>query len=255
MASVAAARGDTGPGEPGRPSPPPLEALPAGRWPQQLSHQPTMRVGDVLALVGREFPALTTSKLRFLDTQGLVTPCRTEGGYRAYSAADVERLRFVLREQRDRFLPLGAIAERLASLDAGAERLAVSPYPLSDEQSDRLGPAELARAAGVPAELVGSLQDEGFLPTAVPGGFPRSAVPVVVAAARYLDAGGDLRALRVLRTSASREAARAEGQAAPLRARGSAGAADERAAEYGDAAIAFFAAAVRAELARGRSAG
>ncbi len=65
-----------------------------------------MRVSDVLAIVQPEFPALTPSKLRFLDAQGLVVPQRTGSGYRQYSPADIERLRFVLREQRDHFRPL-----------------------------------------------------------------------------------------------------------------------------------------------------
>ena len=80
-----------------------------------------MRISDVLAALQIEFPAVTTSKLRFLEEQGLVEPVRTAAGYRQYSPADIERLRFVLRQQRDRYMPLKVIGERLAALDAGEE--------------------------------------------------------------------------------------------------------------------------------------
>jgi len=68
-----------------------------------------MRISDVLADLGPDFPTVTPSKLRFLEEQGLVEPVRTAGGYRQYSPADLERLRFVLRQQRDRYLPLRVI--------------------------------------------------------------------------------------------------------------------------------------------------
>src|SRR5690625_7588384 len=80
---------------------------------------PTVSIGAELGIRRRELPAASVSKIRVLADQGLVSPRRTPSGYRSYSQADVERLRFVLAAQRDSFLPLKVIRERLAELDAG----------------------------------------------------------------------------------------------------------------------------------------
>lgn len=76
-------------------------------------------IGEVLNRLRGEFPEITVSKIRYLDAEGLVQPDRSEGGYRKFSAEDIERLRYVLRAQRDRFLPLAKIREELARLDRG----------------------------------------------------------------------------------------------------------------------------------------
>jgi DNA-binding transcriptional MerR regulator len=93
-------------------------------------------IGDVLNQLRDEFPDITISKIRFLESQGLVEPERTPSGYRKFYPADVERLRFILREQKENFLPLKVIKEKLDEVDkvggfdaaasedaAGAERL------------------------------------------------------------------------------------------------------------------------------------
>jgi DNA-binding transcriptional MerR regulator len=74
-------------------------------------------IGDVLNQLRDEFPEITISKIRFLESQGLVDPERTPSGYRKFYAGDVERLRWILREQREHFLPLKVIKERLAEMD------------------------------------------------------------------------------------------------------------------------------------------
>ena len=74
-------------------------------------------IGDVLDQLRDEFPDITISKIRFLESQGLVDPERTPSGYRKFYPADVERLRFILREQRENFLPLKVIKERLDEID------------------------------------------------------------------------------------------------------------------------------------------
>jgi DNA-binding transcriptional MerR regulator len=74
-------------------------------------------IGDVLNQLRDEFPDITISKIRFLESQGLVDPERTPSGYRKFYPADVERLRFILRQQREHFLPLKVIKERLDELD------------------------------------------------------------------------------------------------------------------------------------------
>src|SRR5437879_6895426 len=76
-----------------------------------------LSIGEVLNLLKEEFPDITISKIRFLESQGLVEPERTPSGYRKFYGADVERLRFILREQRENFLPLKVIKERLDEVD------------------------------------------------------------------------------------------------------------------------------------------
>jgi DNA-binding transcriptional MerR regulator len=76
-------------------------------------------IGEVLVAVKTEFPDITISKIRFLESEGLITPERTPSGYRKFYVDDVERLRSILRMQRDEYLPLKVIKERLAKLDSG----------------------------------------------------------------------------------------------------------------------------------------
>ncbi len=83
-----------------------------------MSGRTYLSIGDVLTLLRQEFPDVTISKIRFLESQGLVNPERTPSGYRKFYERDVERLRWVLRQQREHFLPLKVIKGRL---DEGAE--------------------------------------------------------------------------------------------------------------------------------------
>src|SRR3954452_15170715 len=86
-----------------------------------------MSIGEVLAHLRTEFPDTTISKLRFLETEGLVEPRRTAAGYRKYSGQDVARLRYVLTAQGDQYLPWRLIRARLAPLD---EEPAAAPGPV-----------------------------------------------------------------------------------------------------------------------------
>ncbi|HZA82781.1 MAG TPA: MerR family transcriptional regulator, partial [Actinomycetes bacterium] len=76
-----------------------------------------MSIGEVLGILKPEFPDITVSKIRFLEGAGLVQPDRSASGYRKFSEEDVARLRFVLRAQRDQYLPLRVIRQRLADLE------------------------------------------------------------------------------------------------------------------------------------------
>jgi DNA-binding transcriptional MerR regulator len=78
-----------------------------------LTDRPYLSIGEVLALLLEEFPDVTISKIRFLESQGLIDPERTPSGYRKFYDADVDRLRVILREQRENFLPLRVIRDRL----------------------------------------------------------------------------------------------------------------------------------------------
>jgi DNA-binding transcriptional MerR regulator len=106
-----------------------------------VSSRSYLSIGDVLTLLRQEFPDVTISKIRFLESQGLVNPERTPSGYRKFYEHDVERLRWVLRQQREHFLPLKVIKDRLD--DEGADVGSAVPQ----------GPAEAAApAAAVTAE-------------------------------------------------------------------------------------------------------
>jgi DNA-binding transcriptional MerR regulator len=188
-----------------------------GHWPHQLSHDPTLRVGDVLGALSHDFPSLTTSKVRFLDTQGLVVPQRTPAGYRLYSAADVERLRYVLRQQRDAYAPLSVIRERLELLDAGAAHQALSLAAVGFERSDVVTIEEAARLTGATADMIALLASEGVVEQPAPGRFERSDVALIGACVHYLDAGADVRELRALSRAAQRELEAAEALVAPLK--------------------------------------
>ncbi|MEN9970681.1 MAG: hypothetical protein RLZZ229_889, partial [Actinomycetota bacterium] len=78
-------------------------------------------IGQVLNVLSPNFPDLTPSKLRFLEEQGLVTPQRTDSGYRKFTDLDIERIRIVLELQRDQYLPLKVIRAYLAELDEGKQ--------------------------------------------------------------------------------------------------------------------------------------
>jgi DNA-binding transcriptional MerR regulator len=86
-----------------------------------LQPQQLLSIGDVLKFLKHEFADISISKIRFLETEGLVEPQRTASGYRKYSHADIARLRYVLSLQRDQYMPLRVIKERLDALDRGLE--------------------------------------------------------------------------------------------------------------------------------------
>ncbi len=94
-------------------------AVPEGSWPHDVSHDPCLKIGEVRSILAEEFPLLTLSKIRHYESIELIHPHRTTSNQRLFSHADAERLRFILREQRDRYLPLEQIRELLRQLDAG----------------------------------------------------------------------------------------------------------------------------------------
>lgn len=81
-----------------------------------------LSIGEVLRELQGEFPELTVSKIRFLESEGLISPERTPSGYRKFSPADVQRLRFILKLQKERYLPLKVIREKLKELESGKIR-------------------------------------------------------------------------------------------------------------------------------------
>ena len=149
-----------------------------------------MTIGEVLGLLRGEFPDVTISKIRFLESEGLIEPARTPSGYRKFSRADVERLRFILAAQRDHYLPLRVIRERLEARDRGGGRGDVR----GESRGESRGPAHPpAPGAGrPPRRLVAAdagADDAGFSLPAGPGG-PATSSPVALTRRQLLDGAG-----------------------------------------------------------------
>jgi DNA-binding transcriptional MerR regulator len=120
--------------------------------------RPYFSIGEVLNVLKDTFPDVTVSKIRFLESEGLIEPERTASGYRKFTEDDIERLRFILRLQRDHFLPLKVIRERLDELDSsgvpgsGQSRLALD----AAERSDAGAVSEGAVSRSVEAAITGA---------------------------------------------------------------------------------------------------
>jgi DNA-binding transcriptional MerR regulator len=191
---------------------------------------PRLTIGEVLAVLRDDFPDVTISKIRYLESEDLVHPQRTPSGYRKFSRADVSRLRYVLAAQRDQYLPLRVIKEHLEALDRGEPLPAaagpgsVPPPPAADGDDDNgippLTPEQFARAAGLEPEQLADCVQFGLLATDADGRHPAADLPVARAAAGLARHGIEPRHLRVYRSGVEREAGLVEQLVAPvLRAR------------------------------------
>jgi DNA-binding transcriptional MerR regulator len=189
-----------------------------------------MTIGAVCKALEQEFPDISISKIRYLEDQKLLTPRRTPGGYRLYSGGDVQRLRTILRLQRDEFLPLRVIRQELASGRAGND---VAPSAADGSGAGAAAGASAARRKRSPSvtapssgalysledvieetraepRLVSELEEYGVIKGEVRAGTKyydeteREIVRAVTELARYGVGGRNLRAFR---TSADREAA------------------------------------------------
>ena len=178
-------------------------------------------IGEVIAQLRAEFPDISVSKIRFLEAEGLIQPARSPSGYRKFGPADVERLRYILTAQRDRYLPLRVIKDQLEADQAQ------SGSPLTRSQ--------LLDAAGIDERSLAELEEFGLVlrsgrqypPEAV------DAVRAIMALGRY---GVQARHLRVLRASADRETALIEQVVAPILRQRSPGARDRAATSARDIA-------------------
>ena len=191
-------------------------------------HVPRLTIGEVLAVLRDDFPDVTISKIRYLESERLVAPQRTPSGYRKFSRADVARLRYVLAAQRDRYLPLRVIKDHLDALDRGeplpdAATPADVPPPVADGGTGRgrpLDPEEFARAAGLTPEQLADCVQFGLLAADAEGRHPVEDLPVARAAAGLARHGLEPRHLRAYRSGVEREAGLVEQLVAPvLRAR------------------------------------
>ena len=185
-------------------------------------------IGALIARLQGEFPDVTISKVRYLESEGLVSPERTASGYRKYSEDDVDRLRFVLTAQRDRFWPLKVIRERLDAhdrgLDVADDGAVVAPSSDGGDSqpttTGRLAPAdrgrplrltaiELQHAADIDTGTFRELVAYGLLPKQRDH-FDRSDLEVARACGALVAAGIDVRHLRPFKSAAEREVGLAE---------------------------------------------
>lgn len=165
-----------------------------------MSRRGHLSIGEVLSLLQEEFPDITISKIRFLESQGLLDPERTPSGYRKFYDHDIDRLRWVLRQQKEHFLPLKVIKERMA--DGHMERdLAAAASVARSAAGSAAGPGDDGpAAAGVPQG--GDPDVDGSAPTTSPA-VGHAATGAVRPGRSVLD--GEVEAVR-LRTDAFCEA-------------------------------------------------
>ncbi len=173
-------------------------------------------IGEVLAQLRPEFPDISTSKIRFLEAEGLIEPERTRSGYRKFGSADVQRLRYILTLQRDSYLPLRVIKQRLAG--AGAEAGAEGEAGSGDD--GRLTRHQLLDQAEIADAELTELEDYGLI-RRVGRHYGAEALAVARAVAALRQYGVQARHLRAVKAAADREAGLVEQVVAPrLRQRG-----------------------------------
>jgi DNA-binding transcriptional MerR regulator len=165
-------------------------------------------IGQVLDELRPEFPDISPSKIRFLEAEGLIQPLRSSSGYRRFAVADIERLRFILTAQRDEYLPLRVIKDRLDAVDGTADGGAGEVPAVAMTRS------ELLTAAGATEGMLAELEDYGLVRRARVYG--TQALSVVREAVLLAEYGIQPRHLRAVKASADREASLVEQAVAPL---------------------------------------
>jgi DNA-binding transcriptional MerR regulator len=195
-----------------------------------------MNIGEVLDRLRPDFPGITIPKIRFLEDKGLIKPERTPAGYRKFTSDDVDRLRYILRMQRDHYLPLRVIGEHLDAIDRGLEpppieavvptvpKVALAadglPSPESFSRSDnvRLSRKELLKIAEVSETLLDQLEQYGLIrPRAGTGHYDTDALVIAKSARELADFGFEPRHLRAFKTAADREIGLVDQVVAPLK--------------------------------------
>ena len=178
-------------------------------------------IGEVLGQLRPEFPDISTSKIRFLEAEGLIEPARSRSGYRRFSAADIERLRYILTMQRDSYLPLRVIRERLAvkkAAEVGGEQ--ANGVPPAGRAPADMTRRQLLDAAEISEAELTELEDYGLI-RRVGRQYGGDALAVARALAALRQYGVQARHLRAVKAAADREANLVEQVVAPqLRQRG-----------------------------------
>ncbi|MDR2930008.1 MAG: MerR family transcriptional regulator [Propionibacteriaceae bacterium] len=164
-----------------------------------------------------EYPDISISKIRFLETEGLITPERAPSGFRRYSKADIERLRYILSAQKDNYLPLKVIRENLELIDRGVEPMAakpvgaprkvrVEPVVAGQRPPVRLTREELLERSGLPESSLVELERQGIIrPRRGASYYGWEALTLAIVAVKFAPLGIETRQLRVVKAAADRE--------------------------------------------------
>ena len=185
-----------------------------------------MSIGEVLDAVRSDFPDVSVSKIRFLETEGLISPERTPSGYRKFYDDDVARLRYVLALQKEHFLPLKVIKERLQNGVAEVQPSPQAPPPAAggeprEDTFQELGGAQLSRAelekaAGLSDAQLANLEDFGLLAPGPGGNFDENDLLLAKAFGGFFGYGAEARHLKMYKQFADRESAFFEQIVAPV---------------------------------------
>jgi DNA-binding transcriptional MerR regulator len=191
-----------------------------------------LSIGAVLSQLRPDFPDVTISKIRFLESEGLIAPARTAAGYRQFTPADVARLRFVLGAQRDHYLPLKVIKEQLDAADRGENgqdsprpprgltSVPANDLPGADEFTEtpvrRLTQEELLSQTGIDAATLRELEQYGLVRPGAAGFYDTESVAITRLVTTMSEYGIEPRHLRAFRASADREVGLLEQIVAPL---------------------------------------
>ncbi len=203
-------------------------------------------IGRVLGLLEADFPDLSPSKLRFLEEQGLVSPQRTESGYRKFTEEDVDRLRIILELQRDQYLPLKVIRKYLDDLDAGKKPslpASGNHKSLRSKPGKNYSELDLIAETGITPALISDAREVGLIGA---GTFTANDISIARAIVQLQRFGIAPRHLRGLKAAADREIGIIEGVVAPVLAKNETGS-RSRAAHFAAEIEAQFA-AIRSEL-------
>lgn len=176
-----------------------------------MSDQPSeaLSIGEVINLLKDEFPEVSVSKVRFLEDQGLVHPSRSDAGYRQFFPDDLDRLQFILKQQRDHFLPLKVIKSKLTDWQRGEDLDPDSQEPEErylDAGGDEVEADELLRQSGLDGGQLDALVANGLITVSSDGLYDEDALAVAREANLLFERGLEPRHLRALRLAAEREA-------------------------------------------------
>ena len=231
-----------------------------------------LSIGEVLSKLRSDFPDITISKIRFLESEGLIEPQRTPSGYRKFTAIDLDRLRYVLIAQRDQYLPLRVIKENLDALDRGLQPASqsggvaaprpslatidgeISPAAFGDTSDIRLSREELLKASGVNDDQLMELESYGLI-TIRGRHYDNDALSVAKAVSEMAGFGIEARHLRSFKSAADREIGLIEQVITPLirqKSSDSKARAEEVQKEIASLSVRLHAALIRAGLNRPR---
>jgi DNA-binding transcriptional MerR regulator len=179
----------------------------------------SLSIGEVINLLRDDFPDVSVSKIRFLESQGLIDPGRSDSGYRQFDQADLARLRFILQQQRDHFLPLKVIKSKLTLWERGEDLSTKIAKPAANLEAsgEPLSREDLLRRSGLTTTQLDELIEVGILRSVgEPEVFGPEAGIVATEAKRLMDQGLEPRHLRAVRLSVDREAELLKQLTAPL---------------------------------------